>query len=191
MGRTCIARSPVPRLIASGLACMRNEQVIIRDVNMTPHEGSGLIITGPNASGKSTFLRVLCGFIKPSAGRLLWDGVDLSQPGLYDLYRPNVHLVAAKDAIKKPLTVYENVRKRLQLARMLAVPRPLWLLDEPSVGLDAEGVEILEELIGQHWHQGGIVLVATHVPINLPDALALRLPPRVPQFRQYTAADYA
>jgi hypothetical protein len=51
--------SPVPRLIASGLACMRNEQVIIRDVNMTPHEGSGLIITGPNASGKSTFLRVV------------------------------------------------------------------------------------------------------------------------------------
>ncbi|KAH8972763.1 hypothetical protein BDL97_01G008800 [Sphagnum fallax] len=82
-------------------------------------------------------------------------------------------------------------RKRLQLARMLAVPRPLWLLDEPSVGLDAEGVEILEELIAQHRHQGGIVLVATHVPINLPDALALRLPPRVPQFRQYTAADYA
>ncbi|KAH9573543.1 hypothetical protein CY35_01G005900 [Sphagnum magellanicum] len=82
-------------------------------------------------------------------------------------------------------------RKRLQLARMLAVPRPLWLLDEPSVGLDAEGVEILEELIAQHRRQGGIVLVATHVPINLPDAMDLRLPPRVPQFRQYTAADYA
>jgi ABC-type branched-subunit amino acid transport system ATPase component len=55
------------------------------------------------------FREQLCGFIKPSAGRLLWDGVDLSQPGLYDLYRPNVHLVAAKDAIKKALTVYENV----------------------------------------------------------------------------------
>ncbi len=41
-----------------------------------------------------------------------------------------------------------------------------------------QGVEILEELIAQHRHQGGIVLVATHVPINLPDALALRLPPR-------------
>ncbi|KAH9573542.1 hypothetical protein CY35_01G005900 [Sphagnum magellanicum] len=147
---------------------------------------------------------------------------------VWAVYRPNVHLVAAKDAIKKALTVYENVhfwemleggegrttgaletmglghlaqeqavvlsmgqRKRLQLARMLAVPRPLWLLDEPSVGLDAEGVEILEELIAQHRRQGGIVLVATHVPINLPDAMDLRLPPRVPQFRQYTAADYA
>jgi phosphoserine phosphatase len=41
-----------------------------------------------------------------------------------------------------------------------------------------QGVEILEELIAWHQHQGGIVLVATHVPINLSDALARRLPLR-------------
>ncbi len=57
--------SPVPRLIASGLACMRKEQVIVRDVNMILHEGSGLIITGPNASGKSTFLRVVRTYLLP------------------------------------------------------------------------------------------------------------------------------
>jgi len=63
---------------------MRNEQVIVRDVNFTLHKGNAMVLTGPNASGKSTFLRVLCGFIKPSAGRLMWDGNDLSSSGLYD-----------------------------------------------------------------------------------------------------------
>lgn len=63
---------------------MRNEQVIVRDVNFTVHRGSAVLLTGPNASGKSSFLRLLCGFLKPSAGRLFWDGNDLSQPGLYD-----------------------------------------------------------------------------------------------------------
>jgi len=136
--------------------------------------------------------------------------------------------VAAKDAIKKAFTVYDNVhfwemleggegrtdgalerlglkafakekavvlsmgqRKRLQLARMLAIPRPLWLLDEPSVGLDTEGVRILEELMDEHRSRGGMVFVATHVPINLPDAMHMTFPPRVPQFRQYNAGDFA
>ncbi|KAG0558695.1 hypothetical protein KC19_10G047300 [Ceratodon purpureus] len=219
---------PAPWLLGSGLACMRNEQVIVRDINFTLHRGSAVVLTGPNASGKSSFLRLLCGFIKPSAGRLFWDGNDLSQAGLYDLYRPQVHLIAAKDAIKKAMTVYENVhfwevleggegrtqwaldkmglgtiaqekavvlsmgqRKRLQLARMLAVPRPLWLLDEPSVGLDTEGVEILEDLMDEHRRKGGMVFVATHVPIKLHDAMHLMFPPRVPQLRQYNAGDYA
>ena len=50
---------PVPWLVGSGLACMRNEQVIVRDVNFTLHKGNAMVLTGPNASGKSTFLRVV------------------------------------------------------------------------------------------------------------------------------------
>lgn len=76
--------APVPRLVASRVACMRSGQVVIRDVNMTLHEGGAMLLTGPNGSGKSTFLRLLAGFLKPSAGQLLWDGHDLSGPGLYD-----------------------------------------------------------------------------------------------------------
>jgi ABC-type transport system involved in cytochrome c biogenesis ATPase subunit len=54
----------------------------------------------------------------------------------------------------------------------------LSLLMQSVEELVDQGVEILEELIAQHRRQGGIVLVATHVPINLPDAMDLRLPPR-------------
>ena len=52
-------RPPVPRLVGSALACTRNDQVIVRDVNLTMHEGSAMLLTGPNASGKSSFLRLV------------------------------------------------------------------------------------------------------------------------------------
>ncbi|KAG8042774.1 hypothetical protein GUJ93_ZPchr0328g33305 [Zizania palustris] len=67
-------------------------------------------------------------------------------------------------------------RKRLQLARLLAIDRPIWLLDEPSVALDAEGVKLLEYIIGEHRKKAGIVFVATHLPIEIEDAMSLRLP---------------
>ena len=69
-------------------------------------------------------------------------------------------------------------RKRLQLARLLAIDRPIWLLDEPSVALDAEGVRLLEYIIAEHRKRGGIVIVATHLPIQMEDAMSLRLPER-------------
>lgn len=78
-------------------------------------------------------------------------------------------------------------RKRLQLARVMAMDRPIWLLDEPSVALDDEGVKLLEQMIADHRSQGGIVIVATHLPIDIEDAMILRLPPRFP--RRITLVD--
>ncbi|WZZ27339.1 hypothetical protein YC2023_010740 [Brassica napus] len=72
-------------------------------------------------------------------------------------------------------------RKRLQLARLLAIDRPIWLLDEPSVAFDDEGVRLLEYIIAEHRKKGGIVIVATHLPIEIDDAMILRLPPRFPR----------
>ncbi|XLT09016.1 hypothetical protein HN51_054809 [Arachis hypogaea] len=69
-------------------------------------------------------------------------------------------------------------RKRVQLA-MLIVDRPIWLLDEPSVALDDEGVKLLEYIISEHRKNGGIVIVATHLPIEIHDSMLLRLPPRI------------
>jgi heme exporter protein A len=58
-------------------------------------------------------------------------------------------------------------KKRLGLARLLADGAPLWLLDEPTNGLDAAGVRLLEDCIGVHRKAGGIVVAATHTPITL------------------------
>ncbi|GJY84728.1 ABC transporter I family member 1 [Tanacetum coccineum] len=72
-------------------------------------------------------------------------------------------------------------RKRLQLARVIVMDKPIWLLDEPSVGLDDEGVKLLEQMIANHRSQGGIVIVATRLPIEIGHAMFLRLPPRFPK----------
>jgi heme exporter protein A len=68
-------------------------------------------------------------------------------------------------------------RRRLALARLLAAPRPLWLLDEPGVGLDTANRERLERTVAGHRAQGGIVVLATHGDVAVADALVLELAP--------------
>jgi heme exporter protein A len=66
-------------------------------------------------------------------------------------------------------------RRRLSIARLLAVPRRLWLLDEPTAALDVAAQARLTELMGAHLAGGGIILAATHGPLGLTAANELRL----------------
>jgi heme exporter protein A len=66
-------------------------------------------------------------------------------------------------------------RRRLGLARLVLAGRRLWLLDEPSVSLDAAGVSMLAALVERHRASGGIVVAATHVALGLASARELRL----------------
>jgi heme exporter protein A len=66
-------------------------------------------------------------------------------------------------------------RRRAGLARVLAAGADCWLLDEPTVGLDATSVERLGALLARHRDAGGMVLAATHLPLPLPGAGELRL----------------
>jgi heme exporter protein A len=58
-------------------------------------------------------------------------------------------------------------RRRLSLARLLTVRRPLWLLDEPTAALDAAGQELFTGLIRDHLGRGGLVVAATHGPLGI------------------------
>jgi len=66
-------------------------------------------------------------------------------------------------------------RRRLSLARVLAVPRPIWLLDEPSTALDAASQERLQRLMQTHLSGGGLIIAATHGPLGLSQPEELRL----------------
>jgi heme exporter protein A len=67
-------------------------------------------------------------------------------------------------------------RRRLNLARLIAAPATLWLLDEPTVGLDHDSVAILETMLAAHQSAGGLLLLATHLPLALAGARELALP---------------
>ena len=66
-------------------------------------------------------------------------------------------------------------RRRLGLARLLLARRPLWLLDEPTVSLDAASVATLAGIVKEHLAGGGLVVAATHTPLGLDGARELRL----------------
>jgi heme exporter protein A len=65
-------------------------------------------------------------------------------------------------------------RRRLSLARLLAVRRPVWLLDEPTAALDAAGQDLFGKIVRDHLARGGIIVAATHGPLGI-DARELKI----------------
>jgi heme exporter protein A len=62
-------------------------------------------------------------------------------------------------------------KRRLALARIVLVPRVLWLLDEPTVGLDTSSLERFVSVMAKQLDDGGMIIAATHVPLGrAPDA---------------------
>ncbi|MGA7456940.1 MAG: heme ABC exporter ATP-binding protein CcmA, partial [Methyloceanibacter sp.] len=66
-------------------------------------------------------------------------------------------------------------KRKLALSRLFAAPRPIWLLDEPQVSLDAASVKLLDAALKDHLEAGGIALVASHTPLKTKFAHRLAL----------------
>jgi len=66
-------------------------------------------------------------------------------------------------------------KRRVNLARIIASPAPLWLLDEPTTALDKETIAALEGLIAKHREGGGMVVISTHSDMQLDDYTLLNL----------------
>jgi len=66
-------------------------------------------------------------------------------------------------------------KRRVSIARMLVSHRPVWLVDEPTAGLDRASEKGFEDLMRLHMEDGGIVVAATHLPLDLPTAQLLEM----------------
>jgi heme exporter protein A len=66
-------------------------------------------------------------------------------------------------------------KRRLAISRLVLSTAPLWLLDEPTLGLDTASIDRFGDLLAAHRAGGGMVVAATHIPLPLPDAAGLQL----------------
>lgn len=64
--------------ISFNVADEKGEKDIIKDVSLTLEDGKFLVITGPNGGGKSTLAKIIMGIEKPTGGKIIWNGTDIT-----------------------------------------------------------------------------------------------------------------
>jgi heme exporter protein A len=182
----------------------RGDRHVLKGVSLTLRPGEILHVSGPNGTGKTTLLRVVCGLLRPEQGRVSWLGKSIA--AIRDEYQAALAYASHEPALKGDLTALENLRfsvglkrrvapaelraslertgvaacadlpvrvlsagqrRRVALARVLAMAASLWLLDEPFTNLDAAGADLVSGLLQSHAAQGGLALVVAHHDLKL------------------------
>jgi heme exporter protein A len=180
-------------LTLEGVACIRGGRLLFENLSLTLGRGEAALVTGPNGAGKSSLLRLAGGLLRPAAGTVRHEQAALADEHLaLDERQPlgaALAFWAALDDATADLAAMSldrlaevpvrmlstGQRKRAVLARVIASPARLWLLDEPANGLDAEGQERLEAAMAAHRAGGGAILAASHQPLALPGAAEVAL----------------
>ncbi|MGY8986103.1 MAG: heme ABC exporter ATP-binding protein CcmA [Sphingomonadales bacterium] len=95
-------------------------------------------------------------------------------------YSPDTRNILVKLGLEKLANIQtkylsEGQKRRLSLSRLLTIPMPLWLLDEPNAGLDNNSLETLFGIIENHCKVGGMVIMASHVEVGVNNFKTLNL----------------
>jgi len=182
----------------------RGDRHVLKGVSLTLRPRQLLHIRGPNGTGKTTLLRVVCGLLRPELGLVWWLGNSIAS--VRGEYQAALAYASHEPALKADLTALENLRfavglkrrvtadelraslgrtgvaacadlparvlsagqrRRVAMARVLAMSASLWLLDEPFTNLDAAGTELVSGLLHEHVLRGGLALVVAHHDLKL------------------------
>jgi heme exporter protein A len=159
----------------------RGGRLLFEDLSFAVGPGEMLQVAGPNGSGKSSLIRLAAGLLRGERG-----SIDRTRLALADEHvaldrelplqralgfwaepaAPAMEALGLKNLADVPVRLLSSgQQKRATLARVAASGAPLWLLDEPTNGLDAEGFADLVELIDAHTAAGGAVVAASHVQL--------------------------
>ena len=175
------------RLAVNDLACRRGDRVLFRGLSFALTGGEALQVTGPNGTGKSSLLRIIAGLLRPFAGTLERSGaiglVD-ERPAL-DEHLPLGRALAFWARVDGPSAPLSSLgldtlmdvpvrflstgqRKRAAILTSNAREAGLWLLDEPLNGLDTESSAAFQQQVADYLARGGIAVIASHQPFDLP-----------------------
>jgi heme exporter protein A len=190
-------QSPVLKL--DGIACARGGRTLFEGLNLSLGAGDAALVSGPNGIGKSSLLRLIAGLLEPAAGVLSVEGAialaseELALDRMQTLSRAlgfwarldgrsdtDVGAALASFGIDHladvPVRIFSTgQRKRAILARTLASGADIWLLDEPGNGLDSASLDRLNAAMAAHRAAGGIIIAASHQPLDLPGAQLVEL----------------
>jgi len=192
----------------SDLSVARGGVPVLSGVSFALAAGEALVLRGPNGAGKTTLLRCIAGLQAPLSGRI--DGAAdrvayaAHADGLKSMLTVrenlsfwaqvfgNTDITEALDGYAlRPLadrlagTLSAGQKRRLGLARLLVTGRPIWVLDEPTVSLDADAVALFGSVLRGHLAAGGSALMATHIDLGV-DARVLD----ISAFRAAPDADF-
>lgn len=177
-------------LSVSDLCIARGGIPVLEGLNFTLRPGHAIVLRGPNGSGKTTLLRTLAGLQPPVSGTIRADGDAMAYAAHADGLKSTLTVsenlrfwasVFGTDDIAPALAGFDlealaeraagslsaGQKRRLGLARLLVTGRPVWVLDEPTVSLDAASVEMFANAVRAHLAGGGSALIATHIDLGL------------------------
>jgi heme exporter protein A len=190
-------QASAPSLIAENLACQRGERLLFRRLSLALAPGAACHVTGANGAGKTTLIRALAGLTKPYAGEVrregalalldertgldpdlplgkalaFWFGLDGA--GEREAIMARLRLASLAEVPVRYLSTGQT--KRAALARVLGQNAAIWLLDEPLSGLDTASQGLVRDLVQEHCERGGIALIASHQPLDLPEMTSLAI----------------
>ena len=107
-------------LEALNVGCVRGDRRLFSDLNFSLEPGALLQLTGPNGSGKTSLLRIICGLLSATEGEIRWLGTNVRSLG--EDYSRSLNYVGHRNGVKEELNAIENLRVANGLAGVSLTP---------------------------------------------------------------------